>query len=210
MLRHMPLGSRLPREKDQHVPRRPLPRVVGHKRRQAVLALVVGDDQGVEGLPVLHPREAVLGPRLAVRDARLLAVRVQRRDAAPGPHVGAPEECGHGVVDAISVHALERWLSEDLWGRHRPQIEDCADPPPIGVVEVRAGCDRYLVQDHVLEQEQGLKNRVELQVVADLREMSELARVMSFEVFCDGKSKRLEFKAADVPLLRVETKAAIL
>lgn len=210
MLRYVPFCRWLPRKKDQHVPGRPLPRIFRHERRQTVLALVVGDDEGVQEVAVLHLREAVLGSRLAVRNPSFLSVGVQRRDAAPCSHVGAAEEGGHGVVDAVSVHALQGRLAENLRRCHGAQVEDGADPPTVGIVEVRPRRDWYLVQYHVLEQQQSLEDRVELQVVFYFREMSDLVRIMSFEVLGHGECKRLEFEAADVLPLRVETKAAIL
>lgn len=193
----------LPGEEDEHIPGRALGRVDRKDWGEAMLKFVIDDHHRVQEMAVLQPGRHEFGGGLVESDTCCLGHVVQEGDRALWRHVGAAEEGGHGVVDPIAMHALERWLTENGRCSDGTHVEEGADPVSGGVVQLGPLRDLDAVKDHGLENEQGLKGRVELQVVVDLCEATGLARVITLEILLGGEDEGLKFQAADATVTHI-------
>lgn len=122
------------------------------------------------------------------RDPRLLGHVMHERGRAVRHRVVAAEEgwswCGRPRRCAGPPPPHHRR------DRDGTQIEEGTDELVAGVVQLGAPRRLHAVKNHGLENEQGLEHGVELQVVADLVEMSGRARVITLEVLLRGEGKR--------------------
>lgn len=127
-----------------------------------MLAFVVDEDQRVQEVAVVRPGPDEFRRGLVEWDTGRLGHVVHERDRAVRRHVVAAEVGGHGVVDTVAVHAFESRLPEHGSGCDGAQVEEGADPLVAGIIQVGALRRLDAVNNHGLENEEGLEGRVEL------------------------------------------------